>query len=164
MLNFGKTNKYYTVPINTSLLTISIRKERITTTSIHSSSVFSITRVNSTVKDLFTFIFDLSALDLEILLFLIKMNPESITLEDLSEKADRDKSTVFRSLQKLVNQRIVSKETRTLKERGYYHVYASIDKESFKVETEKRVTEIKKSLDKLLKKIEADLDMVLQSL
>jgi predicted transcriptional regulator len=40
----------------------------------------------------------------------------------------------------------VSKETRTLKERGYYHVYASMDKENFRIEIEKRVTEIKKFL------------------
>lgn len=132
--------------------------------SIHSSSVLSITRVNSTVKDLIAFLYDLSPLDLEILLFLIRINPESSTLEDLSEKVDRDKSTVFRSLQKLANQRIVSKETRTLKERGYYHVYASIDRESFKIETEKRITELKKSLDRLLKNFEVDLDRALQSL
>jgi predicted transcriptional regulator len=132
--------------------------------SIHSSSVLSITRVNSTVKDLIAFLYDLSPLDLEILLFLIRINPESSTLEDLSEKADRDKSTVFRSLQKLANQRIVSKETRTLKERGYYHVYASIDKESFKIETQKRMADLKKSLDRLLKNFEVDLDTTLQSL
>ena len=63
------------------------------------------------------FLFDLSALDLEILLLLVKINPKSITLESLSEKTNREKNTVFRSLQRLVNQRIVSKETRTLKER-----------------------------------------------
>jgi predicted transcriptional regulator len=132
--------------------------------SIHSSSVLSITRVNSTVKDLIAFLYDLSPLDLEILLFLIRINPESSTLEDLSEKVDRDKSTVFRSLQKLANQRIVSKETRTLKERGYYHVYASIDRESFKIETQKRMADLKKSLDRLLKNFEVDLDTTLQSL
>jgi predicted transcriptional regulator len=132
--------------------------------SIHSSSVLSITRVNSTVKDLIAFLYDLSPLDLEILLFLIRINPESSTLEDLSEKVDRDKSTVFRSLQKLANQRIVSKETRTLKERGYYHVYASIDRESFKIETQKRMADLKKSLDRLLKNFEVDLDKTLQSL
>ena len=82
----------------------------------------------------------------------------------MAKKADRDKSTTFRSLQKLANQRIVSKETRTLKERGYYHVYASIDRESFKIETEKRITELKKSLDRLLKNFEVDLDWALQSL
>ena len=81
----------------------------------------------------------------------------------MSEKADRDKSTTFRSLQKLANQRIVSKETKTLKERGYYHVYASMDKESFKTEVEKRITDLKKSLDRLLKNFEVDLDTALQS-
>jgi predicted transcriptional regulator len=131
--------------------------------SIHSSSVLSITRVNSTVKDLIAFLYDLSPLDLEILLFLIRINPESSTLEELSEKTDRDKSTAFRSLQKLANQRIVSKETRTLKERGYYHVYASIDRESFKIETQKRMADLKKSLDRLLKNFEVDLDTTLQS-
>ena len=132
--------------------------------SIHSSSVLSITRVNSTITELCTFLFDLSALDLEILLLLIKIHPESISLEDLSVKANRENSTIFRSLQRLVNQRIVSKETRTLKERGYYHVYASMDKESFRIEIEKRVMEIKKSLDRLAKNSEVDLDNVLSSL
>jgi predicted transcriptional regulator len=132
--------------------------------SFYSSSILSITRVNSSVKDLFAFVFHLSNLDLEVFLLLIKNNPQYFTLEDLSRKAARDKSTVHRSLQKLVNECIVNKETRTLKERGYYHVYASIDKESFKIETEKRITEIKKSLDRLLKNFEVDLDRVLQSL
>lgn len=131
--------------------------------SIHSSSVLSITRVNSAIRDLLAFLFDLSHLDLEVLLFLIKINPESSTLEELSEKADRDRTTVFRSLQKLANQRIVSKETRTLKERGYYHVYASMDKVSFKTEVEKRMTDLTKSLDRLLKNFEVDLDTALQS-
>jgi predicted transcriptional regulator len=131
--------------------------------SIHSSPVLSITRVNSAIKDLIAFLYDLSPLDLEVLLFLIKINPESSTLEELSEKADREKSTVFRSLQRLVNHRIVSKETRTLKERGYYHVYASIDKGSLKIETEKRIADVKKSIDRLLRNYEVDLDMALQS-
>jgi predicted transcriptional regulator len=141
-----------------------LRKEGIfTNMSIHSSSVLSITRVNLVIRDLVAFLFDLSPLDLEVLLFLIKINPESSTLEELSEKADRDKSTTFRSLQKLANQRIVSKETKTLKERGYYHVYASMDKESFKTEVEKRITDLKKSLDILLKNFEVDLDTALLS-
>jgi len=132
--------------------------------SIHSSSVLSITRVNSTVKDLIAFLYDLSPLNLEILLFLIKINPQSIALQNLSKNVGKDKSTVFRSLQKLINQRIVSKETKTLKERGYYHAYASIDRESFKIETEKRMADLKKSLDRLLKNFEVDLDTTLQQL
>jgi predicted transcriptional regulator len=72
------------------------------------------------------------------------------------------KAKFFSSLQKLANQRIVSKETRTLKERGYYHAYASMDKESFKTEVEKRMADLKKSLDRLLKNFEVDLDTALQ--
>jgi predicted transcriptional regulator len=132
--------------------------------SIHYSSVLSITRVNSTVKDLIAFLYDLSSLDLEILLFLIRINPASSTLEDLSKNVDKDKSTLSRSLQKLTNQRIVSKEIRALKGRGYYHVYASIDRDSFKIETQKRMTDLRKSLDRLLKNFEVDLDTTFQEL
>ncbi|MFZ1878456.1 MAG: MarR family transcriptional regulator [Nitrososphaeraceae archaeon] len=123
-----------------------------------------VTRLNSTVKDLLVYLFDLSPLDFEILLFLIKIHPESISLEDLSKKVDRDKSTVFRSLRRLVIQRIVTKETRTMKERGYFHAYASIDKRTLKVETEKRVTEIKNNFNRLLKHFEDDLDITLQNM
>lgn len=123
-----------------------------------------VTRLNSTVKDLLVYLFDLSPLDFEILLFLIKIHPESISLEDLSKKADRDKSTVFRSLKRLVIQHIVTKETRTMKERGYFHAYASIDKRTLKIETEKRVTEIKNNFNRLLKHFEDDLDITLQNM
>jgi predicted transcriptional regulator len=124
----------------------------------HSSSILSITRVNSSVKDLFAFVFNLSNLELEILLLLIKDNPQYVTLEGLSRKAARDKSTVHRSLQKLVNERIVHKETRTQKERGYYHIYCSVDHQSLKKETENRVAEIVKSCSRLLSSFIVDLE------
>ncbi|MGH9923864.1 MAG: hypothetical protein ACRD5J_02620 [Nitrososphaeraceae archaeon] len=95
---------------------------------------------------------------------MIKIHPESISLEDLSKKADRDKSTVFRSLKRLVIQHIVTKETRTMKERGYFHAYASIDKRTLKIETENRVTEIKNNFNRLLKHFEDDLDITLQNM
>jgi len=60
-----------------------------------------------------------------------------------------------------VNLRICEKETKTLKEGGWYHVYTAIDVPSFKMETEKRVSEIKESFDNLLKKFEANLNKIL---
>jgi predicted transcriptional regulator len=135
-----------------SLVTINI--------SFH-SSITPVIRLNSTVKELLIYLFDLSTLDFEILLFLIKIHPESISLEDLARKVNRDKSTVFRSLKKLVSQRIVTKETRTLKERGYFHVYASIDKRTLKKEIENRVTEIKNNFNRLLKHYDNELDRIL---
>lgn len=84
-----------------------------------------------------------------------------MTLEELTRELDRDKSTVFRSLQKLVGLGICLKETRTIKEGGLYHVYSAIDIESFRLETEKRVKELEKSFNRILKKFQADMQTMI---
>ncbi len=95
--------------------------------------------MNATAKDLFIQLYDLSPLDLDILFLLIsKKNDEPMTLDDVSKETDRDRSTTFRSLQKLVTLGLCSKETKTIKEGGYYHVYSVVDIETFKIETERR--------------------------
>lgn len=86
-----------------------------------------------------------------------------LTLEELSKKADRDKSTVFRSVQKLVSSRICIKETKTMREGGYYHVYSAVDMETFKAETETRVKDLQESLDRLMKKFEDDMQKAISS-
>jgi predicted transcriptional regulator len=124
-----------------------------------------LTRINSTVRDLFIYLYNLSPLELDILLTLITKsannNKDFMTLEELTRELDRDKSTVFRSLQKLVGLGICLKETRTIKEGGLYHVYSVIDIESFKLETEKRVKELEKSFNRILKKFEADMQTMI---
>jgi predicted transcriptional regulator len=126
------------------------------------SPIKTITRINSTVKDLFIYLYDLSPLELDLLFILIK-NKKPMTLEELAKKVNRDKSTVFRSLQKLVGLGICTKETRTLKEGGYYHAYSAIDIESFKMETEKRVKELEDSFHRLLRKFEEDIGKAISS-
>lgn len=126
------------------------------------SPIKTITRVNSTVKDLFIYLYDLSSLELDLLFILIKNN-KSMTLDELAKKVDRDKSSVFRSLQKLVGLGICIKETKTLREGGYYHAYSAIDIESFKIETEKRVKELEDSFHRLLRKFEEDLRRAISS-
>jgi len=101
-------------------------------------------------------------LELDLLFILIK-NKKSMTLEELAKKVDRDKSSVFRSLQKLVGLGICIKETKTLKEGGYYHAYSAIDIESFKIETEKRVKELEDSFHRLLRKFEEDMGRAISS-
>ena len=127
-----------------------------------SSPISAITRMNSTVKDLFIYLYDLSPLELDLLFFLIK-NKKPLTMEELARKADRDKSTIFRSLQKLVGLGICIKDTKTLKEGGYYHAYSAIDIESFRMETEKRVKELHESFDRLLRKFEDDMEKAILS-
>jgi predicted transcriptional regulator len=121
-----------------------------------------LTRINSTVKELFIYLYDLSPLDLDLLFIMIK-EAKPLTLEELSNEADRDKSTVFRSVQKLVSAGICIKETRTIREGGYYHVYSAVDMETFKAETEMRVKDLQKSLDRLMKKFESDMHSAISS-
>ena len=122
----------------------------------------SITRMNSTVKDLFIYLYDLSPLDLD-LLFLLIRNKKPLSLEELSIKADRDKSTTFRSLQKLVSLGICIKETKGIKEGGYYHIYSAIDIKSFKMETEKKVKELETTFHRLLRKFEDNMQEMISS-
>ena len=123
--------------------------------------ISALTRMNSTVRDLFIYLYNLSPLELDILLTLITKsnndNKKYMTLEELTNELDRDKSTIFRSLQKLVSLGICIKETKTIKEGGLYHVYSAIDIETFKLETEKRVRELEKSFHRILRKFEADM-------
>ena len=130
--------------------------------SASSIPISTLTRMNSTLKDLFLYIYDLSTLETDLLITLVK-GRKTMTLEQLAKQADRDKSTVFRSLQKLVTLGIISKETRTLKEGGYSHIYRAIPIEMFKLETEKRVKELEASLSRLMKKFENDLERMAAS-
>src|ERR687892_1210787 len=123
----------------------------------------SLTRMNSTVKDLFIYIYDLSPLEMDLLFLLIKKKKEA-TLDEITNMADRDKSTVFRSLQKLVGLGIVTKETKTIKEGGYYHVYSAIDVKTFKLETEKRVKELKASFHRILRKFEDNMQEIVETI
>ena len=124
-----------------------------------------LTRMNATVKDLFIQLYDLSPLDLDILFMLIsKKNKEAMTLDKVSKMTDRDRSTTFRSLQKLVTLGLCIKETKTIKEGGYYHVYSVVDMETFKIETERRVRDLQRSLDRLLKKFENDMQKAISSM
>ena len=125
-----------------------------------------LTRMNATVKDLFIQLYDLSPLDLEILFMLVKSrnDDEPMTLDEVSKEADRDRSTTFRSLQKLVTLGLCVKDTKTIKEGGYYHVYSAVDMQTFKLETERKVKELQRSLDRLLKKFEDDMHKAISSM
>lgn len=100
--------------------------------------------------------------NLDILFLLIKQK-SAMTLEEISITVDRDKSNAFRSLQKLVNQAICVKETKTIKEGGYYHLYSAIDIKTFKIQTEKKVKEIEASFHRVLRKFEDSMQEIIET-
>ena len=130
------------------------------------TSINTLTRMGATIKDLFIQLYDLSPPELDILFLLIsRENGEPpMTLDEISKEMDRDRSTTFRSLQKLVTIGLLVKETRTIKDGGYFHVYSAVDRETFKKETERKVKELQKSLDRLLKKFESDMQQAISSI
>ena len=79
--------------------------------------------------------FDLNKADVEVYRKLKEMGTSRV--EELAHKLNKDRSTVYRSLQKLVSCEICIKETRTIEKGGYYHVYYCNDikkvKEKMKV-------------------------------
>lgn len=126
------------------------------------SPISTITRLNSTAKDLFIYLYDLSPLDAD-LFFILMKSKKPVILEDLAKKINRDKSNVFRSIQKLVSSGICIKESRSIKGGGYYHVYSAVDTKTFKMETEKRVKELQVSFDRILRKFEEDIENMVSS-
>src|SRR5918995_3050229 len=129
-------------------------------------SVNTLTRVNATVKDLFIQLYDLSPLDLDILFMLIskKNDGPMMTLDEVSKETDRDRSTTFRSLQKLVGLGLCVKETKTIKEGGYFHVYSATDMKTFRATTEQKVKELEATFHRLLRKFEDNIQDIVESI
>jgi predicted transcriptional regulator len=78
--------------------------------------------------------------------------------DDLADRLGRDRSTVYRSLQKLVSCQVVTKETRSLERGGYYHVYAAVPREVLRERLDHCVEEWHSRVRALLERFDQDLD------
>jgi len=54
-------------------------------------------------------------------------SPEPLTVDDVAEEVDRERSTVYRSIQRLMQTGFIQKEQINYDEGGYYHVYYPTD-------------------------------------
>jgi predicted transcriptional regulator len=52
---------------------------------------------------------------------------ESLTVDEVAEAIDRERSTAYRSIQRLLNTGFVQKEQVNYEQGGYYHVYHPTD-------------------------------------
>ncbi len=111
----------------------------------------------SNVRGLLVFLYGLTPLDLSLVIVLLKSR-QPLSLEQIAAQAMREKSTVFRSLQKLVLHRICMKEVRNLKEGGYYHVYAMNDIQKIKETTREKLEQLRHNIDDALRRFENDLN------
>ncbi len=114
-----------------------------------------LTRRNASCNELLCSIYNLSPVDLDIFYRLVGGEPAS--LDELAGGVKRDRSTVHRSLQKLVGTGLCYKEARGLKEGGYYHVYTATELSKIKDMAEEKVGEITGGLERMLKNLESDI-------
>jgi predicted transcriptional regulator len=117
-------------------------------------SIESLTRRGATCTELLTCLYDLKQMDMEVLYETARR--EQATLDEISDSVKRDRSTVHRSLSKLVSLNLVYKRMRTLKDGGYYHVYMVAEESQVKKQVNLRAKEIMQSLGSLVDRFASD--------
>jgi predicted transcriptional regulator len=78
------------------------------------------------------------------------------SLDEIASAVGRDRSTTHRCLSKLVSAGLVYKQTKTLNEGGYYHMYSPVEVARIKEQAQARVNEITTSLQRLVDTFEND--------
>lgn len=75
-------------------------------------------------------IYNVNEFELKVYRILTEMN--GAKTEELAEKVGRNKSTVYRALQKLISCGLVYRETKTIDRGGYFYIYRAFPSEKVK--------------------------------
>lgn len=107
---------------------------------------------NICCEDVIKCVFDLNSLDMTVHRNLKKMG--ETRADDLSKILDKDRSTIYRSLQKLTCCGICTKNTKTIETGGYYHTYKHNDDKKTKEALEKCIDNWYKQMKDTIKNLE----------
>jgi predicted transcriptional regulator len=110
---------------------------------------------NISCKDVLQCVFELNKLDFNIYKIL-KIVGET-RADALAKKMKKERSTVYRSLQKLTSCGLCKKKTKTIGSGGYYHIYSSNDPKKVKKDMESCIDRWYKEMKKTLKDFEEEL-------
>jgi len=78
----------------------------------------------ATCRDIVKCMYKLSDFELTIYKKLVKQGP--LKADDLAPALKKDRSTVYRALQKLVSAGLAFRETKSIERGGYYHIYSAV--------------------------------------
>jgi len=81
-------------------------------------------------RDIVKCIYGLSDFELTVYKKLIKQGP--LRADDLAPVFRKDRSTIYRALQKLVSAGLAFRDTKSIERGGYYHVYSAVGPEQLK--------------------------------
>ena len=97
-------------------------------------------------------IYELNNLDIKVYKTLRQTG--EIRADELAKKLKKDRSNVYRSLQKLKCCRLCKKEQRNIENGGYYHIYRSSHTLKIKKELEEQIDNWHKKMKNTLKELE----------
>lgn len=103
-------------------------------------------------KDLIKCTFDLSKTELKIFLFLLKIK-KSIPSVDIAKEIELDRTTIQKSLKKLLEKKIVDRRQNNLDNGGYIFLYSVKRKEELKEQMKGIINEWKDSAELQLETI-----------
>jgi len=98
-------------------------------------------------QDLMRYALDLSALDVNVYFRLLD---GEATVKELSNKLNRNRSTIQRALTNLINKGLVTRELKTMKNGGYYFKYKAIPLEQVEENLHEKVKKWYTKLSALL--------------
>ncbi|MEF8848731.1 MAG: helix-turn-helix domain-containing protein [Candidatus Thermoplasmatota archaeon] len=107
---------------------------------------------NITCKDAIKCIFNLNNLDIKVYQKLKKN--KNTRADKLAEILQKERSTVYRSLQKLNKCGLCIKKTKTIKKGGYFHEYKTENIEKIKEEAQKCLDEWYQTMKNKIKKLD----------
>ena len=110
---------------------------------------------NSRCADLIKCAYNLGDLELKTYKILIEKGP--MRYDELSEISQRNPSSVYRSLQKLMSCGMVYRQTKNIEGGGYYHLYIAREKQAVKRDLASCVGEWKSRVDDLLTMFDEEL-------
>ena len=105
-------------------------------------------------NDIIQCVFDLNQLDIEVYQKL--QQKKGIKAQTLAKQLNKERSTVYRSLQKLTCAGLCIKETKTIPEGGYYHTYASKNSDEIQKNLEKCIDNWYLKMKKTIRELKKD--------
>jgi len=78
----------------------------------------------------------------------------AVTIDELSEQVDRERSTVYRAVQRLLNAGLIQKEQINYDQGGYYHVYKPADPEAIREDMQRLLNDWYAEIGQLIQEFE----------
>lgn len=83
-----------------------------------------------------------------------------LTIDDIAERIDRERSTAYRSIQRLLQSGFIQKEQVNYEQGGYYHVYKPTDPNEVSHDMQRMLNEWYAKMGQLIQEFEDKYDRV----